>query len=298
MDFRTLFEKTISEALKLLQNPTWTAKDFCHYTSLQGLIGILESNEIWLSDHRFVNDKHEYEYGRALAISVISEAMQTEADDDFRKFLIELSNSFTKTSPIGIYIASMSFSPDKLDQWKGYGNSNESVCIKFAGDFELWNTGHTHPTHIRQQTIIYDEKQQIQLIKKIIQPYKENFEAFKNFTYPFLIDLSGLIQSQFILFKHREYASENELRITIANLGQILRKKKPMHRIAKGMIVPYITTKYISTEADPPLNKLPIKEIVVSPTSNPDLLESLKVFVTNMGYTDIKVVESAIKFRG
>ena len=70
MDFHALFEKTFHEALKLLQGPYWVAKDFCHYTNLQGLIGIVESNELWLSDHRFLNDELEYEYGKQLALSL------------------------------------------------------------------------------------------------------------------------------------------------------------------------------------------------------------------------------------
>jgi len=169
MDFHALFEKTFTEALKLLQEPCWTAKDFCHYTSIQGLIGIVESNELWLSDHRFVNDELEYTYGKQLAISMISEMAHSEIDNEFKEFLGKLLDSIIKPSNCGIYIGSMSFSPDKLDQWKGYGNSSESICIKFSGDFELWNAGNSHPTHIRQQNIIYDEEQQLHLIRKIVQ---------------------------------------------------------------------------------------------------------------------------------
>lgn len=298
MDFHALFEKTFHEALNLLQGPFWVAEDFCHYTNLQGLIGIIENNELWLSDHRFVNDELEYEYGKQLALSVISEIANLEGDEEFSGFLQGLLKSIQKPSSHGIYIGSMSFSPDKLDQWKGYGNSSESICIKFAGDFELWNAKNSHPSHIQQQRVIYDEGKQRGLIRAIVQIFKEHFDEFRKFPYPFLNDLTWLIESQFILFKHPEYASEDELRLTISNLNHILESKKPKHRIAKGMVIPYISTKYISNDANPLLNRLPIKEIIVSPTSRPDLLESVKVFVANMGHTDVQVVESRIKFRG
>jgi hypothetical protein len=298
MDFHALFEKTFLQALKLLQSPFWGAEDFCHYTNLQGLIGIVENNELWLSDHRFVNDELEYQYGKQLTISVISEMANSEGDSEFSGFLQRLLESIQEPSSQGVYIGSMSFSPDKLDQWKGYGNSSESICIKFAGDFELWNAGNSHPTHIRQQRVIYDECKQKDLISAIIQIFKEHFGKFRQFPYPFLKDLTWLIESQFILFKHPEYASENELRLTIANLNHILDTKKPKHRVAKGMVIPYISTKYISKDANPELKRLPIKEIIVSPTSRNDLLESVRVFVANMGYTDVQVVESRIKFRG
>ena len=298
MNFHGLFEETFHEALKLLQEPDWVAKDFCHYTNLHGLIGIVESNELWLSDHRFVNDKLEYEYGKELAMSVILEMANSEEDSEFKEFLLRLFESITKPSSKGIYIGSMSFSPDKLDQWKGYGNSSESICIKFDGAFKLWNAGNSHPTHIRQHRIIYDESEQRCLISKIVHIFKVHFDEFRQLTFPLLHALTWVIKSQFILFKHPEYASEDELRLTIANLGHILESKKTKHRIAKGMVIPYISTKYISTDANPSLERLPIKEIIVSPTSRPDLLESVKVFVANMEQTDIQVVESGIKFRG
>lgn len=298
MDFHALFAKTFDQAIKLLQEPTWVAKDFCHYTSLQGLIGIVENNELWLSDHRFVNDKLEYEYGKQLAVSVISEMANSEEDSEFSEFIQRLLESIQKPSSQGIYIGSMSFSPDKLDQWKGYGNSGESICIKFSGDFDLWNAGNSHPTHIRQQRVIYDEGKQRSLIEAIVKIFREHFGEFRRCSFPFLNDLTWLIESQFILFKHPEFASEDELRLTIANLNHVLDSKKPKHRVAKGMVIPYISTKYISKDANPALGRLPIKEIIVSPTSRPDLLESVRVFVANMGYTDVQVAESRIKFRG
>lgn len=243
MDFYALFEKTFHEGLKLLQGPFWVATDFCHYTSLQGLIGIVENNEIWLSDHRFVNDELEYEYGKQLALSTIAEMARSEENTEFSAFLQQLLSSFQKPSGRGVYIGSMSLSPDKLDQWKGYGNSSESICIKFAGGFELWNAGNSHPTHIRQQRVIYYEVEQTRLIRAIIQIFKEHFDAFRQFNFPFLNELTWLIESQFILFKHPEFASEDELRLTIANSDNILKDKKPRHRIAKGMVYPRMSTR-------------------------------------------------------
>ena len=298
MDFKSSFQKTFAEALKLLQEPTWVTTEFCQYTSIQGLVGIVESNEIWLSDYRFVNDELEYEYGKQLALSTIEEAAASEANTGFKRFLRRLLESIKLQSGRGTYIGSMSLSPDRLDQWKGYGNSSESICIKFAGDFELWNTGNSHPSHLKQQKVIYDENEQMRLIRNIIEIYKENFDGFRRMDGPFLRDLTWLIESQFILFKHREYASEDELRLTIANLDQVLKKKNPRHRVAKGMVIPYVSTKYISVDEKPPVNRLPIREIIVSPTSRPELLESVSAFVANMDYSDVQISRSSIRFRG
>jgi hypothetical protein len=297
MDFHAISEKTFDEALRQLPGPLWTEKDFCHYTTLQGLVGIVENNELWLSDHRFLNDKLEYEYGRQLAISVISEMAEMDSTSDFSKFLQSVLASIQKPSNQAFYVGSMSFTPDKLDQWKGYGNSRESVCIKFAGNYELWNTGNSHPSHIQQHRIIYDEFEQKNIIRNIVDIFRTNFNEFRQHSFPFINEISWLIESRFILFKHPDYASEDELRLTIANLTHILKIKKPKHRVAKEMVIPYISTKYISNDSNPALNLLPIKEIIVSPTSSSDLLDSVRAFVANID-RDIRVVESRIKFRG
>lgn len=214
-------------------------------------IGIIENNELWLSDHRFVNDELEYEYGKQVALSTIEEIAKLEGDTEFNEFLKRLQESIQKPSSRGIYIGSMSLVSDKLDLWKGYGNSSESICIKFAGDFELWNTGNSHPAHIQQQRVIYDVCEQRCLVRAIVQIFKDHFDEFRQFDYPFLNDLTWLIENQFILFKHPEYASEDELRLTIANLNHILESKKPRHRLAKGMVIPYTSTKYISKDVQP-----------------------------------------------
>lgn len=298
MDFDKLFDSTFGEALKLLQAPRWAVEDFCHYTNLQGLFGIVENNEIWLSDHRFLNDQMEYTYGRQLSVDTITRVMASESDTKFKEFLNKLLECIIRPTYPGIFVGSMSFSPDRLDQWKGYGNSRESVCIVFKGDFDLWNTGNSHPTHIRQQQVIYRQTDQVGLVEAIINIYRRQFNEIQGFTFPFLEDLAWLVESQFILFKHEQYSSENEVRLIIDNLQHILKSKKPKHRICNGMIVPYITTKYISVDDNPKLNQLPIKKIIVSPTSHPDLISSIETFIANMGYKDVQVEPSGIKFRG
>ena len=179
MDFSALFEKTIGSAHKLLKGPFWCADEFCHYTSIQGLIGIIENKELWLSDHRFVNDPIEYDYGKQLAISTISEIALVEDDAEFRVFLDKLNENITAPSEHGIYIGSMSLAPDNLDLWKGYGRTESSVCIIFSGDYKIWfSSNHSHPTHIQQHPIIYDEEIQKNTIKEIISIYKAEFENF------------------------------------------------------------------------------------------------------------------------
>lgn len=300
LSMEQMFSKTIGEAFKLVESPFWVADDFCHYTNLHGLKGIIEQNEIWLSDHRFLNDPSEYSYGKDLACNIINSKISENKGNDFSKFLEGVLQKLINKSLSGVYLASMSRSPDRLDQWKGYGNHSESVCIVFKGDFILWNQGNSHPTHIQQNKIIYSEDEQIKLIGNFIEIYKRVFfEGMNRFVYPFINDLASVIEMQLIYFKHSEYMSENEIRLTISNLNHILKVKSPRHRILNGMVIPYISTKYISLDKEPALLPLPLKEIIVSPLSSQDtIIKSIEIFLNNMGHTDVPVRPSNIRFRG
>jgi hypothetical protein len=35
----------------------------CHYTTLDGALGIIQSGDLWLSHLRFLNDEEEFKYG-------------------------------------------------------------------------------------------------------------------------------------------------------------------------------------------------------------------------------------------
>lgn len=301
-NFELLQENTFFKALKLVRNPCWTTETFCHYTNLHGLIGILDKNEIWMSDHRFLNDSSEYSYGEELAIKILNKKINENRENKFSMFLGEVLKKIAVTKSFGIYIASMSLVPDRLDQWKGYGRNAESVCMVFDGGFELWNDGNTSPTHIRQNLVVYDEEEQVKIIESFIDIYEH---AYFNgldewpFKLHFMQSLVSLVEQQLIFFKHKEYKSEGEVRITIENLVHILEKKQPLHRVVNGMIVPYITTKYISADVNPVMKPLPLKEVIVSPLANQrETIKSIEVFLKNKGYDDVPVNASNIRYRG
>lgn len=298
MDFSKLFDQTIMEALSKMDGPFWFADEFCHYTNLSGLIGILESREIWLSDYRLLNDTKEVSYGRELAVKVISEIALSEQDAEFSLFLQSIVSEISKPSNEQYYICSMSLAIDELVQWRAYAKDCDGVCIVFNGNKGLWNKSNSHPTNIRQRRIVYKEHEQIETLKEFIDIYRSKFNEFKSFIHPFKRDLAWLIEQQFIRFKHRQYESEQEIRLTIENLPKTLKMGSPMHRISNGLIVPYITTSYISDAPEITTQNIPIKEIIVSSLAKQETITSIKIYLENKGLNDIEVKKSTVNFRG
>lgn len=298
MDFESLFNNTVREAQRMMDGPFWFADKFCHYTDLHGLVGILETQQVWLSDHRFLNDTQEISYGRDLAIRKISAVSTLDPDQEFGAFLRSVVDLISKPSVHGSYICSMSLAIDALDQWKWYAGSPDGVCIVFNGEQELWNRNYSHPTHIRQRKIVYKERDQSSIIEKFIDIYRANFNAFKDFRNPFIRDLAGLIEDQFITFKDEQYESEKEIRLTIENLGHIFKTREIKHRISKNRVIPYITTGYISNDPEFRPNGIPVKEIIVSPLAKAETVISIKAYLANKGLDSIPVTFSKVQFRG
>jgi len=88
-----------------------------HYTSGEGLRGIIESSEIWLTNVAFVNDTTEC---RALQeekrLFNINEFNNKYVQEEWKQFISESHTDFDT------YITSFSSGEESLDQWRAYGN--------------------------------------------------------------------------------------------------------------------------------------------------------------------------------
>ena len=278
----------------------WMGESYCHYTDLSGLKGILEANEFWLSDHRFLNDLSEYSYGQELAIKVIKEFLRQESDGNFSTLLKEVLRTVTEVAPV-FYVASFSLAQDRLDQWKGYGRTNEGVCLVLKNDVTLGCEGVlTQVPAIEPMQVIYDLEEQTRRLRATISIFRDEFinrpcDISRTFSL-WQRDLAFLVAYEFIRFKHKEYSSEEEIRLVVSSESSILTNKKPRHRISNGRLIPYVTTKNQLLSYDV---KLPLAEVIVGPLATQDsIIRSIEVFLHNTGYENIRVRGSSVPFRG
>ena len=278
----------------------WMGESYCHYTDLSGLKGILEANEFWLSDHRFLNDLSEYSYGQELAIKVIKEFLRQESDSNFSTLLKEVLRTVTEVAPV-FYVASFSLAQDRLDQWKGYGRTNEGVCLVLKNDVTLGREGVlTQIPAIEPMQVIYDLEEQTRRLRATISIFRDEFinrpcDISRTFSL-WQRDLAFLVAYEFIRFKHKEYSSEEEIRLVVSSESSILTNKKPRHRISNGRLIPYVTTKNQLLSYDV---KVPLAEVIVGPLATQDsIIRSIEVFLHNTGYENIRVRGSSVPFRG
>ena len=288
------------KAIEALGSHVWMGEHFCHYTDLSGLKGILESNEFWLSDHRFLNDPSEHSYGQELAIDVIDKLIQQPEDGKFSSLVKEVMREIADASPV-FYVASFSLAQDRLDQWKGYGRTNQGVCLVLESDVALGCQGVlTQLPTIEPLEVIYDPTEQRRRLETVISIFREEFVSRPcNVSTTFSLwqkNLAFLIAYQLIRFKHREYSSEEEIRLVLSCGSPILDQRKLTHRVSNGRLIPYVTTK---NQSLPTNAKLPLKGVIVGPLATQDaVIRSIEVFLSNMGYENVFVRGSSVPFRG
>lgn len=104
-----------------------------HYTTRAGLIGILESGEIWATDIRFLNDSAESEHARKLGSELVNKRLAAETDPRTRAILDDIAmfvRSFTSVPEA--FVFSMSAVGDDLGQWRAYGSGSSGYGLSLG----------------------------------------------------------------------------------------------------------------------------------------------------------------------
>lgn len=101
-----------------------------HYTSVKGLMGIVESKSIWTSDTRYLNDKQELnDFSKFLSKEVESR----DEEEEFCTFIKGVSSAWQNHFHYGsTFVCSFSEKGDLLSQWRGYCPSNKGISIGFS----------------------------------------------------------------------------------------------------------------------------------------------------------------------
>jgi hypothetical protein len=97
-----------------------------HYTSADGISGIIDNHEIWMSNTAFMNDTTE--------LKMLQNAEAIFKDKDFANDAVRREwretlerQRFNRNRQTDYYMASFSRKKDLLEQWRAYGN----FCIGF-----------------------------------------------------------------------------------------------------------------------------------------------------------------------
>lgn len=270
-----------------------------HYTNLNGLIGILDTSELWLSNMYFLNDKNEFELGLKFVIEQLESYKDGFSVLKPTKYFIEALEKaidFIKEqdSP---YILSMTTNNDLLSQWRGYTNNGVGVNIGFSNKFFEEN-------NLKVYKCIYEVEKQKEIINHILtqsifmfigitnsQGIFKDSEEIEHSQYNEAVNIAGkyfIDRTVFFcsLIKDKSFIEEDEWRLLLYN------EKSEINFLNKGNYFrPYKKIKIKN------LNES-IIEVIMGPNSQEQLCElSLKMLFNKYNIEIEKLKQSEIPYR-
>ena len=290
-----------------------------HYTSAEGLRGIIENREIWLTNTAFVNDTSEC---RALQeekrLFVEGDFTNSYVKDKWKNFISDLKIENDNT-----YIASFSCGDESLDQWRAYGHFRIGFEVKklIRRSFNLYRC-------------LYSKRQ--------IKDWILKKEKVKEWQGDSLNDewkrraAFDLIDAASKKYKNKYFKNEKEVRIiSISHSNSVLysdspamfKEDPPIHyrdHPAYKIPCPYVKffieetagqeneqerkveetfwqmkERNLNEEKNKRRGLLPITEILIGPMQHQKKAEiACKKFLSDTGYENVGVNVSSIPYRG
>lgn len=275
-----------------------------HYTDPNGFLGILQSQELWLTDYAYLNDYREVAHGIAIAASVLNDWADKYSLDDLRyQTIAVVQRELEDLRHHRIALACFSEDGDSLSQWRAYG----SIAIGFTASSLA--SGISTGTDIGR--VVYNGALQDTTLQVEIHECMEaiRLDCMRGLQYP--AEMLGTIIAGWIIrrisyFKDDSFKEEREIRCRYVQDERINESFSspvaPMHfRVKGGAIISYARSSELllgSPYLPETSYDLPIAEVIIGPGSRQDvLLRGVKDALTSLGYGEVPVHRSRIPFR-
>jgi hypothetical protein len=285
-----------------------------HYTTAEGLKGIIENKEFWVTKSDFLNDRLEFQYATEIVTEMCK--LYIKNSQMYSIFINYVTDEIHRLSDDkncllnGYYVISFSKKQDSALLWSEYSDFM-GYCMEF--DFEKLLLGIEKTESIFWHgAVIYDKEQQIECLKETLMTLIEDFkeEGYKdldklfdvesnvsNDSLKILAENIAIVCSVYTMFFKKEcFSGEEEYRFVFSAFHERnseLGKLKIMNfREKKQLLIPYIIVKY--RDNDEPIQ---VESILVGPKNNSDLaIKGIEYFLRKEK-VDIPVYESDIPLR-
>ncbi len=249
-----------------------------HYTTQQGLLGIITSKELWASHTQYLNDVREFRHALDIVRDELS-AVANEAGRDrhTRKCLAEMQDALIPgMEDINVCVCSFSERGDDLSQWRAYGGKTSGLAVGFSGELlrEACNEcGWLAP-------VLYDEEEQRGLVRRLLEDVlEENLDPKKSAESKVLGgNLGAYLYRYAPILKNKSFAEEREWRIITR--PRMCTGDRFGYRIGPSTLIPYFRVALDKQKF------LGIREIHVGPTPRPEQSRSaITGLLTKFGVT-------------
>lgn len=283
-----------------------------HYTTIQGLLGIINNKSIWATNTLYLNDASELHYAKDLLKQELTvfrgthpEFLRAEKLDEslghfFLETLEDNINALLPSQHMGFFVCSFSEDGDLLSQWRGYCGDGGGFSLGFRLS-HLKTCAEKARFSIKK--CIYDQDKQISEIRQLLANLAATFNreiSYSNDKQQAWDEKGKQLLADFFLkfiklapfLKHPKFAEEKEWRIMVTLKTNIILPKMKF-RAGNTMVVPYL-------EMPLPLQgkNLDIDQIFVGPTSDRTLsATAVEMLLRTQGIDNSQVNCSTIPYR-
>jgi Protein of unknown function (DUF2971) len=281
-----------------------------HYTTADGVLGIISKKVIYATSAPFLNDVSEVLYGFTKARDALIAASKTSTHFFeqilFSTILATLTNIEEADIRLAMYVTCFCEKRDLLSQWRGYGaNAGYSIDFRAAEMFKSRDA--TKQVFVK---VLYDLATQDQLlasyINRSLKAFREVFEldtgdislALKldGPPHPALVEMQkfvnafvGNLANLAIFFKSPTFAEESEWRVLTH--GTVETREQLRFRSTRGLIYPYL-------EIPIQVTKSSLVSITAGPSPHGTLSKkSVRFFLDQNGLENVAVVGSEIPLK-
>lgn len=273
-----------------LSNRSTLPRKISHYTTLDGLMGIVQSGSLWASNASFLNDRAELQHALSASKRAIEKLTSQKAMGEWERLLTRVFAELENGQIPDTYVACFCRNDDNLSQWRGYGGAVQGVSVTFdrpklaarlkpeqASFFEVRYSKFSTATKL--SAALTSELRDIADLDEIVGEASESDR---------LQDLRGRVSALLPRFKHLGFEDEKEWRFAIQ---RTVAPQDLCFRVSNNKLVPYIDIGKAKA-------KLPIISVRVGPGPDQALTaQSVQVFLSARGYDNVDVEVSDIPFR-
>lgn len=274
-----------------------------HYTSTEGLLGIVSSGCFWATDAEFLNDAQELQYGRAEPCAALMRQAQQlsplerthdESENGSRAAVLRSCVDFLRMGPSNanadhlvpqVFVACFCEEADLLSQWRSYG-ANGGYAIGFRSRALNIFSAEYENSPTRLARVAYGAAAQALMIDEVlndIAPYPVAHPGAHGWAAGTYLALPALAR-----VKHDAFSEEKEWRLLQTSDLSVEQFKFIPGNYA---VTPYIEVPFGHARA--------IAEIWVGPGSNTELrVLGVKRLLASRGLQNTGVRTSRAPFRG
>ncbi len=264
-----------------------------HYTSPEGLIGIITNSELWFSRYDCLNDASEGKYIE-LVYERALKAIENEYDRNFINLIRDIKpdknrffklkgSSVTKTKNSESYyvaavntmpfICCFSLSDDSLPMWNYY--SKYGRCEGYNIGFSVEKLKEIKNLEVIR--CIYKEEEQVEVLKIRISEAYDNYSTYGNQIGFIKQQLAMALATLSMQFKYKAYEHEDEVRLIYwrPDKSEIIDEKGEdlFYRQTNGIIIPYVKKHIVLKDV---VNRIKIGPLIKADAAEVTVRDMLK----------------------